>query len=682
VYHVAEKRVREAIGAHIEKTYGVAVNVVTARPPKLAMGELATPVCFDLAKRLKRAPRQIAQEIAAAIGPIEGVARVEVAGGGYLNLFLDRAAFFRAVGQVAGREAAAARPDAPKVIVEHTNINPNKAAHIGHLRNAALGDTFVRLLRYSGRRVETQNYIDNTGVQVADAVVGFQHLERKTAAEVRALAGAPRFDYLCWDLYSRVTHFFEEEVGRLELRAQTLKSIEEGAGTAAEIAAIVGEAIVRCHLRTMERLEVEYDVLPRESEILHLKFWEHAFAKLKETGAVQLVTAGKNAGCWVMPLKKEAAREKDRPAPLDFARDRRDAGATRDSAASGDGEDEKIIVRSNGTVTYVGKDIAYQLWKFGLLGLDFRYARFSKRRDGGEIWASTSGAGEPDAPQFGHGSEVYNVIDSRQAYLQHVVVAGLRALGYAAQAEHSTHFSYEMVALSPGAAQEMGYVLSPDEEKRSYVEMSGRRGLGVKADDLIDRLESATRAEVVQRHPELSASEQERTAHAIAIGALRYFLLKFTRNSVISFDFKEALSFEGETGPYCQYAVVRARNIFRKAEEQQPGLDLASLSARVPVGALAQWLAAPEGDDLWELALLAGLLGSTVAGAVLVQEPAILAKYAFQLAQAFNLFYHRHHILSEEDAAKKAFLLMLVQTVEKQLVTALDLLGIEAPERM
>ena len=649
---------REAIAAHIEKSYGQTVAVSLARPPKLAMGELATPVCFELAKRLKRAPRVIAQEIAAAIGPIEGVARVEVAGGGYLNVFLDRAAFFQGLGRTAGREGAASAADAPKVIVEHTNINPNKAAHIGHLRNAALGDTFVRLLRYTGRRVETQNYIDNTGVQVADVVVGFQHLEKKSAAEVRALAAAPRFDYLCWDLYARVTQFYEEEAGRLLLRAETLKSIEEGTGTASEIATIVGEAIVRCHLRTMERLGVEYDVLPRESEILHLKFWEHAFAKLKQTGAVQLATTGKNAGCWVMPLSEsEAAGEEDPNAA-------------------------KIIVRSNGTVTYVGKDIAYQLWKFGLLGLDFRYVRFAKRRDGGEVWASTSAAGEADAPQFGHGSEVYNVIDSRQAYLQHVVVAGLRALGHEAQAEHSTHFSYEMVALSPRAAQEMGYTLSPDEEQRSYVEMSGRRGLGVKADDLIDRLEAATRAEVAQRHPELSAAEQERTAHAIAIGALRYFLLKFTRNSVISFDFKEALSFEGETGPYCQYAVVRARNIFRKAEEQQPGLDAASLSARIPVDAVAHWLAAPGGDDLWELVLLGGLLGSTVAGAVLVQEPAILAKYAFQLAQAFNFFYHRHHILSEEDAGKKAFLLMLVQMVEKQLITALDLLGIESPERM
>ena len=653
MYRVIEERVRAAIAAHIKKAYGLTTGVSMSRPPKLAMGEMATPVCFELAKQLKRAPRQIAQEIAGALGAIEGVARVEVAGGGYLNAFLDRASFFLNVAQTAGREAIAAAPDAPKVIVEHTNINPNKAAHIGHLRNAALGDTFVRLLRYTGRRVETQNYIDNTGVQVADVVVGFQHLEKKSPAEVRALTAEPRFDYLCWDLYARVTQFFEEEKTRLDYRTDTLKAIEAGSGAAAEIGAIVGEAIVRCHLRTMDRLGVEYDVLPRESEILHLKFWEHAFAKLKETGAIQLATTGKNTGCWIMPLAESGA------------------------AADEDPNAAKIIVRSDGTVTYVGKDIAYQMWKFGLLGLDFRYARFAKRREGKDVWASTSGAGEADAPQFGHGSEVYNVIDSRQAYLQHVVVAGLRALGHGEQADHSIHFSYEMVALSPQAAQEMGYTLSADEEKRAYVEMSGRRGLGVKADDLIDQLEEATSAEVAERHPQLSAEEQEKIAHAIAIGALRYFLLKFTRNSVISFDFKEALSFEGETGPYCQYAVVRARNIARKVAEQGAGFE-----GLVPRATMEQWLAAPAGDDLWELVLLAGLLGSSVAGAVQVQEPAILAKFAFQLAQGFNVFYHKHHILSEEDAGKKAFLLMLVEAVEKQLVTALDLMGIEAPERM
>jgi arginyl-tRNA synthetase len=662
VYHLVEKRIREALRAHILEKYDIEAAVVTERPPRIEMGEVASPVSFELAKRLKRAPRLIAQEIAADIAPkiaaVGGVARIEVAGGGYLNAVLDRAEFLRQAASLAGREGVAAPPDAPKVIVEHTNINPNKAAHIGHLRNAALGDSFVRLLRYTGRRVEVQNYIDNTGVQVADVVVGFHHLEKKTATEVHALSMTPRFDYLCWDLYARVTQFYEADKARETLRADTLKAIEENHGEEAEMATCVADSIVRCHLRTMQRLEVGYDLLPRESEILRLKFWEKAFGLLRERGAIQFATTGKNAGCWVMRSAEGGENEEEQNAAA------------------------KIIVRSNGTVTYVGKDIAYQLWKFGLLGRDFHYRKFDQMPTGHPIWVTSAEAGDPAAPQFGRGAEVYNVIDSRQSFLQAVVVAGLRALGFENEANRSVHFAYEMVTLSPRSATEMGYVLSPEEERRPYVEMSGRRGLGVKADDLLDRLEASTRLEVDSRHPALTEEDRGRMAHAIAIGALRYFLLKYTRSAVITFDFHDALSFEGETGPYCQYAVVRARNIFRKLAEQDPAYPAEKLASLVDSAALTRMLAAPEGDDLWELGLLAGLLGSTVAGAVQVQEPAILAKYAFQLAQAFNLFYHKHHILSEADAQKKALLLTLAQLVERQLVTALRLLGIEAPEKM
>jgi len=661
VYHILEARIREALSAFIRRRYGLELRPVIERPPKLEMGEAASPVCFELAKRLKRAPRQIAQEIVSEIGPIEGVARLEVAGGGYLNAFLDRAAYFRHTFAKAGFEAVQSAADAPKTVVEHTNINPNKAAHIGHLRNAALGDAFVRTLRYAGQRVEVQNYIDNTGVQVADVVVGLQHLEKKTPAEVRALAEQPRFDYYCWDLYTRVTQFFEEEPARLILRGETLKAIEESHGEAATIAESVSTAIVRCHLRTMERLGVEYDVLPRESEILHLKFWDAAFEQLKQRGAIQLATEGKNAGCWVMKLGEALPDAKDE---------------------SEEEAEIKIIVRSNGTVTYVGKDIAYQLWKFGLLGRDFHYTRFHTQSRGHAVWISSSGGGEPAAPEFGHAARVYNVIDSRQSYLQRIVIEGLRALGYEEQANHSTHFSYEMVVLTPRCATELGYEIPPEDAKRPFVDVSGRKGTGVKADDLLDRLETSARAEVDARHPTAPEDERARLAHQIAVGALRYFLLKFTRSTKIPFDFKEALSFEGETGPYCQYAVVRARNIFRKWHEQEGTAPAQPMAFRMRANYEPTMLEAPEGNDLWELVLLAGLLGTEVEAAVGAQEPAFIAKYAFQLAQAFNLFYHKHHILSEADAEKKAFLLALTSVVERQLVAALGLLGIEAPEKM
>jgi len=668
VYKALEERFRKALSHHIHERYKTDVPIVTERPPKLAMGEIASPVCFELAKRLKKPPRALAQEIANSLKPIEGVARVEVAGGGYLNAFLDRAAFFRAACEESGRAAPAPAPDAPKTIVEHTSVNPNKAAHIGHLRNAVLGDTFARLLRYAGGNVEVQNYIDNTGVQVADVVLGFLHVEPRTLGEVRALADEPKFDYVCWDLYTRVTQWLAEDKSRLELRAQTLQHIEEGRGEAAKVAEVVSTTIVRCHLRTLDRLGVSYDLLSRESEILHLKFWDAAFEMLKKSGAIQYATSGKNAGCWVMqlPSDKEApAEEAAQGEPSELA-------------------EAKIIVRSNGTVTYVGKDIAYHLWKFGLLGRDFNYRRFEAEIRGPYPWITASESGDPDAPAFGHAHDVFNVIDARQAYPQQVVAEGLRALGYTEQADRLKHFSYNVVALTPRCAEELGYEIPPEDAKKPYIEVSGRKGQGVKADDLIDQLEMTARAEVEARHPELvGTTEYHQMVNFIAVGALRYFLLRFTRSTVIAFDFKDALSFEGETGPYAQYAVVRVNGIVRKGTERLGDKDAANL-LKIGSGEIdsAKFLGAPANDDLWDVALLAGSLDQRVDAAVGAQEPAFLARYAFELAQAFNAFYHKHPILSEEDAEKRAFLLRLTQLVKDQLVKALDLLGIKAPERM
>jgi arginyl-tRNA synthetase len=658
VYLKLLEELKQALAKHIRDKYSIELAITLEKPPKLELGEAASPVCFELAKRLKRAPRQIAQEIAASLPAIPGFARVEVAGGGYLNAFLDRGSFWKNL------HGAAVSPPAPdlrssKVIVEHTSINPNKAAHIGHVRNAVLGDTIARILRNAGEHVQVQNYIDNTGVQVADVVIGFAHMQKKSVAEVRALAAQPGFDYLCWDLYAQVTQFYEQDKTQaVALRSATLKAIEEGHGEAAEMGAVVADAIVGFHLRTMARLDISYELLARESEILHLKFWDAAFAKLKQQGVIHLATSGKMAGCWIMPAEKGAS------------------GAT--EPAEEDQEEniqDKIIVRSNGIVTYVGKDIAYQLWKFGLLGKDFHYRRWPDAPQTETVWTTTTDKDDPAAPHFGEpAARVYNVIDTRQSYLQDVVAQGLRGLGHASAAANSIHFSYEIVALTPRCARELGYELAGDDARKSYIEVSGRKGLGVKADDLITKLEEATLAEVKKRHSEMPPDEQQKTAHAIAVGALRFFLLKFTRNTIIAFDFEDALSFEGETGPYCQYAVVRIRGIRRKGAEAG--------GSHVTAEATAKFLNAPEGAGLWELLLQAGMLDHSADAAISAQEPAFVAKYAFQLAQAFNNFYHKHHILSEADAGKRAFLLALTELVERQLLRALSLLGITAPERM
>lgn len=648
------QQIEAALIREVEATLGDAapVKVTLEQPKQSSFGELAIPVAFQLARQLKRPPRSIAEDIVKRLPRMEGIAGYEIAGNGYINVRLDRGAY--AASLVRGLNAQAPSTTA-KVIVEHTNINPNKAAHIGHLRNAILGDTFVRMLRISGQPVEVQNYIDNTGVQVADVVVGFHFLETKTPGQVKALIDdhSIRFDYLCWDLYARTSSYYQQNAEALHWRAETLHAIEAGKGDLAETAHLVADAIVHAHLRTMHRLSIAYDVLPRESEILHLNFWAAAFELLKQRNAIYFETAGKNASCWVMP-----------------------ASAFRNSAGH-DEEDSKVIVRSNGTVTYVGKDIAYQLWKFGLLGKDFYYRPWSTYPDGHIVWVTTDRAGGGETPCFGAASKVFNVIDSRQSYLQDVVVAGLRALGFNQQADASVHFSYEMVALTPRTCLELGIELSEEDKRRAYVEVSGRKGLGVKADDLLDKLIETALAEVEHRHAEAEPAERRRIAEKIAIGALRYFMLKFTRNSVIAFDFHEALSFEGETGPYVQYAAVRAANILRKFVER--GEALPAFETTLTEDVLERWFGT---EALWQLLLLASKSSSAIERAVASGEPAHVAKFAFQLAQSFNIFYHEHSVIAEPDLEKRTVLLWLTQYVRKQLLATLDVLGIEQPEYM
>jgi arginyl-tRNA synthetase len=647
VFPELEKRIQTVISEHLRSRFQVDVAAEMEQPRQPDFGECSTPVAFQLAKLQRRNPKQIAGEIAAQLPPIEGVAGCETVGG-FLNFRLDRGYYARGL---MGEQSAAPREAAgAKIIVEHTNINPNKAAHIGHLRNAILGDTFVRMLRSAGGRVEVQNYIDNTGVQVADVVAGFHFLESKTPEQVRILIAQPRFDYYCWDLYARTSMYYKENPESLRWRAETMHAIEAGSGPLAELGHLVADAIVALHLATMLRLGIVYDVLPRESEILHLRFWATAFELLKQRQAIFFETEGKNQGCWVMPGSAFSEHKED--------------------------EDSKVIVRSNGTVTYVGKDIAYQLWKFGLLGKDFHYRPWSTYPDGKVVWASTDSA-QGDAPRFGGGTKVYNVIDSRQSYLQDVVVAGLRALGFVEQAENSVHFSYEMVALSPRTCAELGIPLSEEDKRKSHVEVSGRKGLGVKADDLIDTLIGKAKAEVDSRHADAAEPERARVARQIAVGALRYFMLKFTRNAIIAFDLEEALSFEGETGPYVQYAAVRARNILRKLEAR--GETLPGFCDELDAAALERQLAA---EEYWQLLLAASKMDSAVERALNSGEPAHMARYAFQVAQAFNNFYHSSPVLDEPNREKRTFLLWMTAYFSDQLERTLAILGIEVPEYM
>jgi arginyl-tRNA synthetase len=663
-----QRRVHDAIADAIRRQFGVTdVPAFTVDvPPTRALGDLAVTVAFQLARTLRKAPRAIAEELARSVAEIPGVTRIVAAPNGYLNLNLDRPAFL--IDRVRNSvQRVAAPPD--KTVVEHTAINPNKAAHIGHLRNAALGDTLVRVLDFRGTPVEVQNYIDDTGVQVADVVVGFRELEHRTLDDVRQLADTTRFDHYCWDLYARVTEWYEGDRARLEVRAAALHDLEHGGNEAAEMGSFVVDRIVRAHLATMSRLNISYDLLTYEGDILRLKFWAHAFDILKAQGAVFLQTEGKLAGCWVMRIEEAASGD---PAP--------EREGQEPAKPDEDESREKVIVRSNGVVTYVGKDIANQFWKFGLLGRDFRYRRFGVQAGGHPLWATTSQPTDPSAPPFGQASRIYNVIDSRQMYLQALLSQALRTLGHPREAENSIHFSYEMVALSHATARELGYETRAESEeaRKPFVEVSGRKGLGVKIDDLLDLLTDKASVEVAKRNPELADEERRQVAAQIAVAAIRYFMLKFSRGKLIVFDIAEALSFEGETGPYLQYAVVRANNIFHKLQERE-SLTEQDVIAGLD-GARTDEL---DGDSqLWDVVFEAARLDDVVEQVVRSLEFSVLAKYAFGLAQMFNAFYHRSSILNEEDADRKRWRAAGVAYYRAQLTRALDLMGIEVPSRM
>jgi arginyl-tRNA synthetase len=715
-------RVAEAIAATLETEFAHRPHEVNLQvPPRRELGDLAWPGALPLAKVLRMSPRAVAETVSSdADWPAE-VERVDVAGPGFLNLFLRRDVVLQRL--LSSHESTRALSRS-KTIVEHTNINPNKAAHIGHLRNAVLGDILVRCLSALGREVEVQNYIDDTGVQVADVVVGLLFLPETDVAAVLGVEACRRdelldrvierlpedpvpsasssdFDDLCWEIYPLVTARYESDQLFAERRTEVLHMIEAGPGdldlgqalfllrgaivagepypqsAVARLSAAVAEANVGCHLATMARLGVAYDVLPHESDILHLGFWQRAFELLEESGAIRLETTGKNNGCWVMSLESS-----DEFADMD--------------------DPDKILVRSNGTVTYTGKDIAYQLWKLGLLvdpdgsSHDFGYREFAdweqpqpaqpvRYGEGDRRLVRTTSDTSDTVParSYGSGERVYNVIDVRQAYPQKVVKEAVRVLGHPTAADNSVHFAYEMVALTPAAVRVIedrsgsSLGLSDDEMAKAYVEMSGRRGIGVKADEFLDVLAAAAEDAIVERvgHEGEVADLSER-ARAIAVGALRYLMARQSRNRVLAFDFDEALAFEGDTGPYLQYSAVRAHKIFDKLQDRRG-------EGAVATDELEPLDGTDIGDDLWELALQCGRREEVVAQAVANLEFSLLAQHVHNLAQLFHKLYHTHPVVQEEDADLRRLRRAVFTLFAREITYLLEaLLGIPVPEEM
>jgi arginyl-tRNA synthetase len=712
----------EAIAAALEDAFEHRpAEVVLEVPPRRELGDLAWPGALPLAKVLRTAPRQIAETVAErAQWPAE-VERVEIAGPGFLNLYLARDTVLMAL---LGGDVRSNEGDGAKTIVEHTAINPNKAAHIGHLRNSVLGDILGRCLRSLGQRVEIQNYIDDTGVQVADVVVGVLYLPETELAEclgvepcrrdelvelvVQRLPGdgipeasTTDFDDLCWEVYPRVTRRYEDDSAFAAHRTEVLHWIEAGSGTldleqslqllrgsviagedfspqaVAGLAVAVADGNVRCHLATMARLGIAYDLLTHESDILHLGFWQRAFEILRSSGAIRLEDTGKNSGCWVMSLA--------------------------DSPEFADMDDpDKILVRSNGTVTYTGKDIAYQLWKLGLLvdddgsKHDFGYRVFADWEQSGpaepvsygrgdRLLARTTSNAEEQmlGADYGSGSRVYNVIDIRQAYPQKVVAEAVRVLGHDGAADASVHFSYEMVALTPAAVREIerrteaSFGLDGDAMAKAYIEMSGRRGIGVRADEFLDVLTDAAEDAIVQR---LGGSgepvEIAERARLIAVGALRYLMARQSRNRVLAFDFDEALAFEGDTGPYLQYSAVRSNKIFAKLDERRG-------EGRVDGAEVARLRGHEIDDDLWNLVLQCALRQQIVQQSVATLEFSLLAQHVHDIAQLFHSLYHAHPVVPEEDESKRRLRRAVFTLFDREMQILLEvLLGIPVPEEM
>ncbi|HWW08953.1 MAG TPA: arginine--tRNA ligase [Candidatus Acidoferrales bacterium] len=611
------------VGAEVEATVEP-----SARPE---FGDWSTPAALASARVLRRSPMEIATELRARLlaTPLEVVRDWTVSPPGYVNAQLNDDVWARHVIDGA-HELDASQPlelpagytvHSAKTLVEHTATNPNKAAHIGHLRNACIGDTVARVLRRTGHDVEVDNYIDDTGVQVADVVVGIRDLK------IPPLPGEP-FDSYCSRVYVEVSRRYEDSPELTQRRGAVLRAIEQGDNEVFAFVKDMTHRIVAAHLATMARVDIHYDLLTWESDIIGLGFWQQAFELLRDAGAIVHVEAGKHAGCWVMPPE----------------------GAEHDT----DDDETKVLVKSDGIATYTAKDIAYQLWKFGLLGRDFHYRRWDPADPASP--ATTASHPHPDEvpPHFGHARRVINVIDARQAYPQQIVERALRRLGHEAEADNSVHLAYEVVALTPAAAQELGVDVV---DGREFYALSGRRGIEVRADDLLDR--------AIARISEKARDAD--TARLLAAGAVRYYLLRFSLTQIIAFDFDDALRVTGDTGVYLQYAHARASGILRKVPEEDMSLSVPPTLLPVERGLL-------HGIDGYRHAL---------AESAESLSPSVLTNYAFTLASALSDFYeHTPPVVRESDPALRRFRRALVSATQRTLADALRTLGMAAPDQV
>jgi len=605
--------------------------------------------------KLGRPPLAIAEALATVLRDMQipGIEEITVTKPGYLNFRLNRPF----IGQVILERVLDAGADfgqneagiGTKVVIEHTNINSNKAAHVGHLRNASIGDTVVRMLRSQGYQVEADNYIDDSGVQVADVVVGFILLQEGILQLPEGNQQLPgeSFDYFCSRVYVAVGKAYEAQPELRNLQKVVLQAMEHGdkpekGPDYLAIANELSQRIVQAHLKTMSRLNISYDLLSWESVILHSGLWKRVFEMLRDRGLLEKPEIGKAAGCWILPFGEEDAQ-----------------------AEEADHTSDKILVRSDGTATYTAKDIAYQLWKFGLaddpqIGVQFHFVPWGRQHDGRLLWtmkapqddSTTSEEGDPK--RFGHAKRAINVIDVRQSYLQQVLYESLRRLGFTEQANNSIHLAYEVVTLSAPTAARLGVDTS---DERDFYPMSGRKGIEIKADYFINA--------AIERMLETKPDLPPETAAMLAASAIRYFMIRYNLQQVIALDMDEALRPNGDTGVYLQYAYARANSILRK---------LAGEGYRTPeqLETLPEQLEQSE----WDLLRHIDAYPRSLAEASAKLAPYMLASYVYDLAAHFSDFYeHTSPILRETNEQVKAFRASLVRATVQTMDNALRVLG-------
>jgi len=628
-----------------------------------SFGDYSMPVMAWAGKKmLGRPPLLIAEALAAILRgmSVPIIQEVTATKPGYLNFLLNRPTVGQAIlERVLEQGADFGQNDVgsdTKVVVEHTNINSNKAAHVGHLRNASIGDTVVRMLRSQDYQVEAHNYIDDTGVQVADVVVGFTLLSEgalQLPEGNQQLPGEP-FDYYCSRIYVAVGKAYEDRPELLQRRQAVLRAIEHGDEPAAGpdyplLAADISRQIVQAHLATMARINVSYDLLTWESAILGSGLWKRTFAMLRDRGVLEQPKTGPMEGCWIVPFGEGDVQTEE-----------------------GYRTSDKVLVRKDGTATYTGKDIAYQLWKFGLtddprVGEQFRFVPWGRQYDGRTLWTmrvkedSVAPGAEADPKRFGHAKSVINVIDVRQSYLQQVLYESLRRLGYSEQADNSTHLAYEVVTLSAATAARLGIDTSDGKE---FYAFSGRKGIEIKADDLMN----AAIVKMREAKPDLP----DETVAILAASAIRYFMIRVGLQQIIALDMDEALRANGDTGVYLQYAYARANSIVRRLQETHYEIP-------EKLRVLPEQLEQSE----WELLRHIDAYPRTLAEATSQLAPHMLASYTYDLAAHFSDFYeHTPPILKEADERVKSFRTLLVRATVQTMNNALRVLGFMPLERI